>query len=155
MRKGIARADVERTLDAVKGIPGLHVGYNFFLAYPGTGLRDMIEAIIMYFKVILNLLGRASACVGWVRLEPHTHAYDLAREEGFIDETVDLLPQDEEGLYKLFYVRRAFLPLDLLVLGMTRFVERVVRPLSKKFLWRRRAPKPGTKPTTPENGGKR
>lgn len=67
-------------------------------------LWAVLRTIYLYFKIPLAIFARASVGLGWIRIEPHTAVYDIALKEGIITEGLDMLPEKEEDLLKLFYV---------------------------------------------------
>ncbi len=133
MHKDIKIDDIERSLRAVKAVPGLTVGYNFFLMYPGWTFGDMLRSILMYFRVFITLPGRASAFLGWVRVEPDTDAFRKSVAEGFVREDTDLLPEDTRNMAKLFYMRKRYAILDTLILWFMKAMEDGAKPIARRL----------------------
>ncbi len=102
--KGMEKADIQRGYRLVREIPGLRVGYNFFVSPPGQTAGGFWSLIGFFLKARWQLRGRWNGfLLGKIRIEPHTAIYDLALKEGVITPDTDLLPENEEQLLKTFY----------------------------------------------------
>ncbi|MBF0459061.1 MAG: cobalamin-dependent protein [Nitrospirae bacterium] len=104
LQKGITYKEVKNSIEVMRKTRGVVATYNFFCAYPGMDMRAVLRTIYLYFKIPLAIFARASVGLGWIRIEPHTAVYDTALKEGIITEGLDMLPEKEEDLLKLFYV---------------------------------------------------
>ncbi|MBF0516845.1 MAG: radical SAM protein [Nitrospirae bacterium] len=104
LQKGITYKEVINSIEVMRKTKGVVATYNFFCAYPGMNLRAVLRTIYLYFKIPLYIFARASVGLGWIRIEPHTAVYDTALKEGIITEGLDMLPEKEEDLLRLFYV---------------------------------------------------
>jgi radical SAM superfamily enzyme YgiQ (UPF0313 family) len=131
LKKGITEEDLEENLKIVKKIGGIRAGYNFFFVLPETGIRNLIKTLIYYFKIPILLFGRGGVFLSWIRIEPYTEIHRIAVEKGFLAEETDLLPEDEKELEKLFYTKSAYRYIDLMVINMVKFIEKVVKPSAK------------------------
>ncbi|MBF0318814.1 MAG: radical SAM protein, partial [Nitrospirae bacterium] len=106
LQKGITYKEVKNSIKVMQKVKGIVATYNFFCAYPGMDLKAVLRTIYLYFRIPLAIFARASVGLGWIRIEPHTAVYDTALKEGIITEGMDMLPENEEDLLKLFYVPR-------------------------------------------------
>ena len=77
------------------------------------------------------------AYVGWLRLEPHTKAYERAIAEGTVPPSLSLLPDDEGDLRRMFYRHPSLSRWDPFLLGCFRLLQAAER-LAKALLGRRR-----------------
>ena len=106
LSKGMTEKDLENSLKLARQVKGMAVGYNFFCAYPQMTIKDMFKTLFWFFRIPLLLPGRGGVGLGWIRLEPHTKLYDTALKENIIDENINMLPENEKQLAKLFYLHR-------------------------------------------------
>ncbi|MEO5361069.1 MAG: radical SAM protein [Nitrospirota bacterium] len=145
LQKGITYKEIKNSIELASKVKDIVATYNFFCAYPGMDMKAVLRTIYLYFKIPLTIFGRASVGLGWIRIEPHTAVYDTALKEGIITGELDMLPEKEEELLKLFYVPKrlwyatmvfdvlAFLADDLIKpVGRTAF--RLVQRLKGKKL---------------------
>ncbi|MBF0488126.1 MAG: cobalamin-dependent protein [Nitrospirae bacterium] len=131
LQKGITYKEVKNSIKVMRKTKGIVATYNFFCAYPGMDLRAVLRTIYLYFKIPLAIFARASVGLGWIRIEPHTAVYDTALKEGIITEGLDMLPEKEEDLLKLFYVPKrlwyATLAFDILAF----LADELIKPVGR------------------------
>lgn len=103
MGKGITEDDIYRVIKIARKVKGMTFGFGFFCTPPKQDFIGFLKTIKLYLSVIFLLFGRGGVGVGWIRVEPETRMCQIAIEEGMLKKSDNLLPEDEEGLKKLFY----------------------------------------------------
>ena len=140
MRKMMKKEDIDRTIRAVRNTKGIKASWSFFLTPPSTSHKEQLMMLAYYFYIHGSVPGRGRMTLNWCRVEEHTWFEKVAREDGVIDDMVDLLPDTPEGLEPLFYEAPGFE-------GWSRFwdefleaelkartlVGRLTRPLQSRF----------------------
>ena len=130
--KGINASDINRTLRLLQKYKHIRASFGFFFIPPKQTYWGLIKTLWLYLKINLLLLGRGSASLSWIRIEPHTRIYDIALKEGLINEKTDLLAQSEKDVVDLFYVH----PSMKLAEQMTRIflwlTSKLVRPIFRR-----------------------
>ncbi len=134
LHKAFTAQDIIESLNTVRQVKGMAVGYNFFCNYPGMGLGDAFKILILLFKIPLYMPGRGGVGLGWIRLEPHNKLYDIAIKEGVIDANTNMLPRDEKELSRLFYTPHSQRYITLIFDIMLFMVDRILKP-TVKFLF--------------------
>ncbi|MBC8205419.1 cobalamin-dependent protein [bacterium] len=96
--KTSTRKSLNRTLQIIKYNEKAKASFNFFAAVPGTGWKNLLSAISFLLKAKIKLGKRLTRYkLSYIRLEPNTK---LLKE---IEEYIDLLPDENRGLSRLFY----------------------------------------------------
>ncbi len=128
LNKGFTVADIFKTIKAARQIKGVGFGFGFFTSLPGYTLLDTLKTILIPFRIQLALPGRGGGGISYIRIEPHTQLYQVALQEGLLDEQDDLLPKDEQELSRMFY-RPASQKINNLVMDtFLGLMERVLKP---------------------------
>ncbi len=119
MGKGVTRADIDASLEAVAPFSELDLAWNFFLGIPGQGLRELLGIRRFQHRARRRLGDRVGELrFSYVRLEPGTPFHRRLVESGAMAADHPLLPNDSEGLRGLFHKRAGHPVLDpLLGLG--------------------------------------
>jgi radical SAM superfamily enzyme YgiQ (UPF0313 family) len=140
MRKMMTKEDIDNTIRAVRRTKGMKASWSFFLTPPDTSHKEQLLMLWYYFYIHGSVPGRGRMTLNWCRVEEHTWFEKVAREDGFLDDSADLLPDNAADLEALFYEAPGFE-------GWSRFwdeflevelkartlVGRVTRPLQKHF----------------------
>lgn len=101
--KDITEQDISRVIKMLLRTKGVRIEFHVFCTPPGQTLLGILKTLLFFFKVNAIFLGRAVVHLGWIRIEPETGIYEIAKSEGIISEETELLPLEEEGLGDLFY----------------------------------------------------
>jgi hypothetical protein len=122
LNKGITTRDVRRAVKLILRYPEVRIGFGFFLTAPGETFLGYLSMMAYYFTVLpwIMLRRKGGGGFSWVRLEPETEIRKQAIRDGLISEETDLLPDDDDQLRRLFYVKpslRFLDPLSRLVVG--------------------------------------
>ncbi|MCG6553578.1 MAG: cobalamin-dependent protein [Candidatus Magnetominusculus sp. LBB02] len=131
LQKGITYKEVKNSIEVMRKVKGVVATYNFFCAYPGMDMRAVLRTIYLYFKIPLAIFARASVGLGWIRIEPHTAVYDTALKEGLITEGMDMLPEKEEDLSKLFYVPKRLWYATIVFDAMAIIADGFIKPVGR------------------------
>jgi radical SAM superfamily enzyme YgiQ (UPF0313 family) len=124
LQKELKEQDIQQSLRLFKtdeDLKRLNVTYSIFVNPPGETLKGLFKTIIFYIKSKLYLRRRGGSFLNWIRLEPETKAYQIAIEKGVIKNNVDLLPDNEKDLRKVFYSNPHLKHLDFFVLLVLKF----------------------------------
>ena len=133
LQKDISEALIRDNVEFVRTFPDIEVGYGIFLDLPGVDTREYLKALVAFVRMALKFYGQGGVGLGWIRIEPHTGIYKKAVAEGLIDADVDLLPEDDKDLEKLFYMRPSMKILNSSVLFVLDIIDTAVKP-SVKFI---------------------
>ena len=101
--KGISEKDISRVMRMLKQTKRVRAEFHVFCTPPGQTLLGFAKTLLFYLKVNALFLGRAVVHFGWIRIEPETRMYELAKSDGIISEETNLLPVEEKALRELFY----------------------------------------------------
>jgi radical SAM superfamily enzyme YgiQ (UPF0313 family) len=138
LNKMLEEKDIEESLRLFtkdKAMANFNVIYSFFLNAPGETALGLFKTLLFYMKAKLALRGRGNAFMNWIRLEPDTEAFKQAVEEGAIPKDIELLPDSEMGLAKVFYSRPSLKSLDPLLLSLLKLpanIKSIARIFSSK-----------------------
>jgi hypothetical protein len=80
-----------------------------------------LQTLYFYVKAKLALRGRGNAHMNWIRLEPETVVFQRAVEEGAVPKDIELLPDQVEGLTKVFYIKPTLKWLDPFLLVLVKW----------------------------------
>lgn len=132
LNKGITTAEVREAVRLLARWPNLRVGFGFFLTTPGETFWGYAQTLLYYFTTVPFFILRKKGGGGfsWVRIEPDTKVREAAVRDGLISEATELLPDNLEGLRKLFYVKPSlgFLdPLSKLIVGGAGLIRNMIR----------------------------
>jgi len=134
LRKGITETHIDDSLRAVRSVPGLRAGYNFFLL-PGMTLRETWRTLVQVVRVPVLSRGRARVMgLGWIRIEPHTAIERTALQEGILPPGTDLLTEREDELAALFYCKGPLRIPERAIMAVCRFVDLRLRPFLKRVV---------------------
>lgn len=101
--KGITEKDISRVVRMLVKTDAVRVEFHLFCTPPGQTFKGVLKTLLFLFKVNILFRGRGVVHLGWIRIEPRTEIYELAKSEGIVSEQTDLLPETQEGLRELFY----------------------------------------------------
>ncbi len=138
LKKGLEEKDIRESLGLFikdKEMRDFNVIYSFFLNAPGETLSGLLKTILFYCKAKWTLRGRGTAFMNWIRLEPGTVVFQKAIEEGDIPNDIELLPDDEAGLAKVFYSKPSLNWLDPFFFALFKLppvIKRVAKALGVK-----------------------
>lgn len=104
--KNISEQDLYRSYELIKKVDGATASYSFFLNPPRQDFTGFIKLLTFYFKTRVLNRNKFGACSVWYpRVYPNTPLHKYAIESGnFPENAEDLLPENCDGLYKLFWV---------------------------------------------------
>lgn len=125
LQKELREKDVKDSLNLFisdKNIRNLNVTYSVFVNPPGETFLGFLKTIIFFIKAKVYLYGRGNVFLNWIRLEPETKALQYGIEKGDINKDIELLPDSEKGLRKLFYSNSPVKYLDFLIIATFRFL---------------------------------
>lgn len=131
LKKGCTVEEVENSIQVSKRVKGMAVGYNFFCAYPGMSMREVVKTLITFFRIPLVMPGRGGVGLGWIRIEPHTEIFDTAIQEGLISKDAKMIPDNEEELKNLFYLPKSHWFSTFVFDSVLFLVESVMKPFMK------------------------
>jgi radical SAM superfamily enzyme YgiQ (UPF0313 family) len=132
LNKGLREKDIKDSLRLFltdRNLRDINVVYSIFINPPGETFVGLLKTIAFFLKTKLYLRGRGNGSINWIRLEPDTRALDVAIEEGAVDKDIELLPEDTQGLSKVFYSKRSLRHLDFFLIMMLKSI-----PLLKRIL---------------------
>lgn len=101
--KGLTEEDIYRVIGVARRAKKMSFGFGFFCTPPKQDFIGFLKMAKLYFMIPIQLFGRGSVSLGWVRVEPETRMRQISIDDGFIKKDDNLLPEDEEGLKRLFY----------------------------------------------------
>jgi radical SAM superfamily enzyme YgiQ (UPF0313 family) len=130
LRKGLTEEDISNTIRMVKEIKGVGIGFGLFASLPGYTLIDTIKTILLPFKIQLALPGRGGGGISYIKIEPDTLIRDIAVEEGLIEDSDTLLPDNEEQLAQMFYRPPSQRHLHILTDCFLTVFEQILKPLA-------------------------
>ncbi len=125
LNKGITKADIDRVYKLFKHnekFKQVHVYFSFLLNGPGETFFGLLQILFYYIKIKVSLSGRGDASVNWIRIEPDTDIYKLAKKNKSLDPYTDLLPETEAGCSSLFYSQPPLNFLDYPIIGFLKFL---------------------------------
>lgn len=125
--KGIRAADIDRTLKLLRHYKHIRSSFSFFPLPPQQTYLGLMKTLWLYVKINLLLLGRGSAFLSWIRIEPHTGIYEIALNEGLITRDTDLLPGSCEEVMDLFYVHPTMKLGESLTMGFLNLTGKISR----------------------------
>lgn len=133
--KGLTEEDIYKAIGIARKTKKMIFGFGFFCTPPKQDFIGFLKMVKLYFLIHILLFGRGGAGVGWIRVEPETRMLQIAIEDGFLKKDDNLLPDDEEGLKRLFYSSpktRAyadpfFSVLEDMKFTMKRFAKKILR----------------------------
>lgn len=103
LKKGITEQDISTVIQMLRKTKDIRIEFHVFCTPPRQTLQGIIKTLFFFLKANALFLGRAVVHLGWIRIEPETDIFEIAKSEGIISEKTDLLPHGEEGLGDLFY----------------------------------------------------
>lgn len=104
LKKNIQVSDIYKVYELAKSQTGVNFGFNFFVNPPGQTYGDFLRLMLFWAQTKYHLRGKNYGFgLGNIRLEPDTEAYRLALELGVITSDVNLLPENEAELRRLFF----------------------------------------------------
>lgn len=103
LKKGITEQNISTVIQMLRKTKGIRIEFHIFCTPPRQTLQGIVKTLIFFLKVNALFLGRAVVHLGWIRIEPETDIFEIAKSEGIISEKTDLLPHGEKGLGDLFY----------------------------------------------------
>jgi anaerobic magnesium-protoporphyrin IX monomethyl ester cyclase len=106
--KNISFNDIMASYELLKSINGFEVSYNFFKNPPGQTVRDFIALLQFSVKAKKEMGRRVHFEFNSMRIEPNTKLFDIAKAEGMIAETENLLYPKYYTNRKTWYVESAF-----------------------------------------------
>lgn len=121
LRKGLKERDIKDSFVLFtkdEDVKSLNVTYGMFINPPGETFLGLIKTIIFFIKGKLLLAGRGGTFINWIRLEPETKVFLEAIGKGEIPRNLDLLPDNQKELKKLFYSKSPLCHLDFLIITM-------------------------------------
>ena len=124
LNKMLEAKDIEESLQLFtkdKEMRNFNVIYGFFLNAPGDTVSGLLQTLYFYVKAKLALRGRGNAHMNWIRLEPETVVFQRAVEEGAVPKDIELLPDQVEGLTKVFYIKPTLKWLDPFLLVLVKW----------------------------------
>ena len=104
LRKNVRTEQIGETIEAVHRTPGMRATWSFFCVPPGSTRAEQLGLLRTYMRIHVGLRGRGRMFLTWCRVEENTHFETIAREDGFLREGMDLLPDDPAQLAPLFHV---------------------------------------------------
>ena len=127
LNKTISKKDVEKVYSYAKEIDGIRTEFGFFISPPGETLKGLLSTLWFFIKANAALVLKRKGAVGlnWIRIEPETKAYEIAKGEGVISEDINLLPEDTTGK-ELFYIQPSLKKYNVFVdffLGIVEFIK--------------------------------
>lgn len=138
LNKGITRQDIDKTVRLFRldeRFTDRHVFFGFFLNPPKEKLRGLVLTLFYYLKLKVLLKGRGGAGVNWIRIEPYTKVFDLAKEKGQVKAHHDLLPKEIKDQDQIFFSQPPLHILDPLLLSLLKslhqgkaFLKRIIKP---------------------------
>lgn len=109
--KGGTRAELKKSLEAVKADGLAKAGYNFFAAFPGSGWKDILAAIGFIMTARMQLGRRFSRYkLSYLLPEAGTSTYETV-----YNTKQGKLPADEKELEKQFFRKSRSLPLNIIL----------------------------------------
>jgi len=144
--KGITERHISRVIRMLRKTKGVRIEFHVFCTPPGQTLSGILKTLLFFFKVNAIFLGRAVVHLGWIRIEPETGIYEIAKSEGIISEKTELLPEKEESLKGLFYSCSRTKRYGDFVFKLLLDFQDLFFPLAKAFLRRPRAKQHVEKP---------
>ena len=124
LRKQIVPQDIaalKHMLDTDPTFARLRVQWCFFVNPPGENLLGLLHLLWFFVRSKQFFRERTrDTFINWIRMEPSSHVYRTALEQGEISPDTDLLPEDESDLHRTFYSAPGLHMLDPLILTMLR-----------------------------------
>ncbi|MDQ1336013.1 MAG: hypothetical protein QG552_2963 [Thermodesulfobacteriota bacterium] len=139
--KGITEQDISTVIRMLVKTKGVRVEFHVFCTPPGQTFLGILKTLFFFFKVNALFLGRAVVHLGWIRIEPETGIFEIAKSEGLISEKTDLLPHNEQGLKSLFYSCPGTRHYGDFVFNVILTLQDMLLPRAKTFLRRNRGKK--------------
>ena len=112
LNKSSTSGSLNESLRLIKSEKRAKTAYNFFAAFPGSGWRDLLSAIVFLAKAKI-ILGRRMVRfkLSYIRLEPDTETLKKTGDTS----KLRLLPESYRELDKLFYRKTRSKLLDILL----------------------------------------
>lgn len=138
--KGITEKDISTVIRMFLKTKGVRIEFHVFCTPPGQTFTGILKTLLFFFKVNALFLGRAVVRLNWIRIEPGTGMYEIAKAEGIISDKTDLLPRKEQDLKDLFYTCPRTRGYGDFIFKALLTLQDMLLPLAKALLRRRPAP---------------
>ena len=89
--KNLTKKDITDSYKILKDFDDIEVSYNFFKNPPGQSFKDFFSIVLFCVKAKLQMKRRVHFEFNSLRIEPHTRLYQIALDEGFVEENESLL----------------------------------------------------------------
>jgi len=152
LRKGITEEDISKVIGMFLKTRGVRVEFHVFCTPPGQTFLGILKTLLFFLKVNALFLGRAVVHLGWIRIEPETGIYEIAKSEGIISAETDLLPHREQGLKALFYICPGTRGYGDFVFNVILTLQDLILPIAKALLRRNRDKKRFNSARSPRAG---
>lgn len=139
--KGITEKDISTVIRMFLKTKCVRIEFHVFCTPPGQTFTGILKTLLFFFKVNALFLGSAVVRLNWIRIEPGTGMYEIAKSEGIISDETDLLPQKEEHLRDLFYTCPRTRGYGDFVFRALMALQDMLLPFAKALLRRSAAPK--------------
>lgn len=106
--KNIGRRDIETTYDLLCADQDFEVSYNFFRNPPGQTIANFLGMLGFCLRAKVAMRRRVHFELSTLRIEPHTHLYEIALAEGLISRDQPLLEPVYYRNRRTWYIDRLF-----------------------------------------------